>query len=233
MLTSEAMSAGYQKIQRECPTLPGPGVQFVLCAAAKLTSIWIFLIVSTILLATHRNLWNLRSSGSHERSILFPLGNNGYKFVRCGNGLAARVCLLAIYSLVKKCWFIIEQPQGSCAQLHPRLAELLRLYEIFMTGIWGGKYGIEGTPKRHWLYSNNRPVLQRLSALAGHMTQEECQTLQGGSLVKRSRRPDGSWVWSGDKSKMTASQMLCQKLPEQFHELYIFIIYIYICTYIL
>ena len=27
---------------------------------------------------------------------------------------------------------------------------------------------------------------------------------------------------------MTASQMLCQKLPEQFHELYIFIIYIYI-----
>ena len=159
---------------------------------------------------------------------MFPLGNNGYKFVRCGNGLAARVCLLAIYSLVKKCWFIIEQPQGSCAQLHPRLAELLRLYEIFMTGIWGGKYGIEGTPKRHWLYSNNRPVLQRLSALAGHMTQEERQTLQGGSLVKRSRRPDGSWVWSGDKSKMTASQMLCQKLPEQFHELYIFIIYIYI-----
>jgi len=97
---------------------------------------------------------------------------------------------LAIYSLVKKCWFIIEQPQGSCAQLHPRLAELLRLYEIFMTGIWGGKYGIEGTPKRHWLYSNNRPVLQRLSALAGHMTQEECQTLQGGSLVKRSRLMD-------------------------------------------
>ena len=102
-----------------------------------------------------------------------------------------------------------------------------------MTGIWGGKYGIEGTPKRHWLYSNNRPVLQRLSALAGHMTQEECQTLQGGSLVKRSRRPDGSWVWSGDKSRMTASQMLCQKLPEQFHELYIFIIYIYMYIYII
>ena len=76
-------------------------------------------------------------------------------------------------------------------------------------------------------------MLQRLSALAGHMTQEERQTLQGGSLVKRSRRPDGSWVWSGDKSKMTASQMLCQKLPEQFHELYIFIIYIYIYIYII
>ena len=149
-----------------------------------------------------------RSSGSHERSILFPLGNAGYNFVRCGNALAARVCLLAIYSLVKGGWFVIEQPQGSCAQLHPRISELLRKYQIFMAGIWGGKYGIEGTAKRHWLYSSNRTVLNRLAALAGHMTTEERIALQGGSLVKRVRRPDGSWSWSGDKSKMKASQFL-------------------------
>eukprot|EP00435_Cladocopium_sp_Y103_P034766 s2702_g9.t1 len=136
------------------------------------------------------------SSGSHERSILFPFGNAGYDFVRCGNALAARVCLLAIYSLVKGCWFIIEQPQGSCAQLHPRISELLQKYDIFMSGIWGGKYGIEGTAKRHWLYSSNRSVLKRLAALAGHMTKEEREALQGGSLVKRVRRADGSWSWT-------------------------------------
>ena len=77
-----------------------------------------------------------------------------------------------------------------------------------MCGIWGGKYGIEGTAKRHWLYSSNRPVLKQLAALAGHMTIEERTALQGGSLVKRVRRTDGSWSWSGDKSKMKASQFL-------------------------
>lgn len=152
--------------------------------------------------------WSPRSAGSHQRSILFPLGNIGFQFVRCGNGLASRVALLALYSLSRGCLFAIEQPQGSCAQLHPRLSDLLRMYDIWHSAFWGGKYGTEGTAKRHWLYSNGRTFLHRLNSLAGHMSVLERESLRGESLVKRVRNSDGTWSWSGDKDKMKASQFL-------------------------
>jgi hypothetical protein len=40
-----------------------------------------------------------RSSGTHQRSILFPAGNARYSFVAAGNRLAARFTLIILYSL--------------------------------------------------------------------------------------------------------------------------------------
>ena len=77
----------------------------------------------------HKSLSILRSSGTHQRSILWPLGNQVYGFVANGNVMASRVALFCYYSVAQGCSFVIEQPAGSVASLHPRLAELFEMIE--------------------------------------------------------------------------------------------------------
>ena len=150
---------------------------------------------------------HLRSAGSHQRSILFPCGNEGYPFVSLGNLLASRVALLAYFSLALLCRFVLEQPGGSAAEIHPRLQQLFNGYRIFRTAIWGGNYANDNncTPKRHWLYGNDRMFLQRLAVAAGYMSKERMHELTG-DLVKRVRKDDGTWSWSGRKDALQASQ---------------------------
>ena len=149
----------------------------------------------------------LRSAGTHQRSIFFPCGNEGYSFVSLGNLLASRVALLAYLSLALLCRFVLEQPGGSAAEIHPRLQQLFNKYNIFRTAIWGANYANDNncTPKRHWLYGNDRMLLQRLAVAAGYMSKGRMQELTG-DLVKRVRKEDGTWSWSGRKDALQASQ---------------------------
>ena len=66
----------------------------------------------------------IRCSGTHQRSLLWPLGNKGFGFVSDGNVMAARVALLCLYSAAQGCRFLVEQPAGSSAPIHPRLVQL-------------------------------------------------------------------------------------------------------------
>lgn len=93
----------------------------------------------------------LRSAGTHQRSVLFPLGNIGYSFVLQGNKLASRTCLLIMYSMSMLSRILLEQPQNSMLFQHPRVEALFRDYPIWRTEIWGGAYGNpeECTAKRH------------------------------------------------------------------------------------
>ena len=149
----------------------------------------------------------LRSAGTHQRSILFPCGNEGYPFVSFGNLLASRVALLAYFSLALLCRFVLEQPGGSAAEIHPRLQQLFNKYSIFRSAIWGANYANDDncTPKRHWLYGNDRMLLHRLSVAAGYMSKERMQELTG-NLVKKVRKENGTWSWSGRKDALQASQ---------------------------
>ena len=124
-----------------------------------------------------------------------------------GNLLASRVALLAYFSLALLCRFVLEQPGGSAAEIHPRLQQLFNGYRIFRTAIWGGNYANDNncTPKRHWLYGNDRMFLQRLAVAAGYMSKERMHELTG-DLVKRVRKDDGTWSWSGRKDALQASQ---------------------------
>lgn len=163
-----------------------------------------------------RSMWfmELRSRGTHERSILFPEGNAKYGFVQAGNRLAARFTLVILYSLSMSCRFLLEQPGGSVVDLHPRLQYLMRIGCVFKTGIWGGSYATDketATPKRHELYSNDQRLLRELSAAAGHLSKEELQSF-GGQLVKRQKRDDGREAWTGLKGAMTDSQLDTQRL---------------------
>lgn len=154
----------------------------------------------------------LRSRGTHARSILFPLGNAGYGFVSRGNKLAARVSLLCYYSASLFCRFVVEQPQNSQACDHPRVASLFEQLAVRRAAIWLGAYvddGVDATPKRLWLYSTCAGLLENLQRAAGSLTPEQREKLSSGSsLTKRQRRDDGSYMWSGIKETMNASQNL-------------------------
>ena len=156
-------------------------------------------------------LFALRARGSHARSIVFPRGNEGFTFVHLGNRLAAVVALLTYYSLSQGCRVLIEQPQGSLACEHPRLEVLLRELGLYQASIWGGTYcqdATRSTPKRHVLYSQDYHLLSRLQAAAGYLSAERLAELRGPSLVKKQKRADGTYSWSGNKAEMKESQNL-------------------------
>lgn len=150
-----------------------------------------------------------RASGTHGRSMIFPSGNQGYRFVQQGSRLATRCSLLLWYSLVNLCRFLLEQPQGSKAPIFPRLQDLFSQQEVHHTGIWGGAYASDpslATPKRHWLYSNDPALLSRLEAAAGHLSKSQLDALGGEPLTKRQKGADGKVHWSGNKEAMSKSQ---------------------------
>lgn len=64
------------------------------------------------------------------------------------------------------------------------------------------------TPKRHRLWSNDSELLVRLSAAAGSMTGDQLANLQGQPLVKKYRKEDGTFGFSGVKDTMKKSQKL-------------------------
>ena len=74
-----------------------------------------------------------RSRGTHGRDHLFPLGNTGYGFVKLGNLLASRCCLLIYVAVSRGCRFVLEQPDGTSFPFHPRWQELIQYIQVALT----------------------------------------------------------------------------------------------------
>ena len=77
--------------------------------------------------------------------------------------------------------------------------------------MWGGAWAAaaeQGTPKRHWLWSNDKMLLRRIEAASGRLSGEALAALSGPSLTKKRKREDGTTCWSGQKNAMKASQHL-------------------------
>ena len=72
---------------------------------------------------------HLRNQGTHQRSVLFPLGNAAYQSVAFGNLVCCRAVLLLAFAMSRKLRVLLEQPQGSKAALHPRLAWFLAHFQ--------------------------------------------------------------------------------------------------------
>lgn len=71
----------------------------------------------------------MRSSGTHQRSILFPDGNAGYSAISIGNLLAWRTIALALLAASMQIRFLIEQPEGSALSVHRAFGRLCDLVE--------------------------------------------------------------------------------------------------------
>ena len=77
-----------------------------------------------------QQLSRTRSRGTHGRDHLFPLGNTGYSFVKLGNLLASRCCLLIYVAVSRGCRFVLEQPDGTSFPFHPRWQELIQYIQV-------------------------------------------------------------------------------------------------------
>ena len=89
-------------------------------------------LIKIILILTLQ-LSRTRSRGTHGRDHLFPLGNTGYGFVKLGNLLASRCCLLIYVAVSRGCRFVLEQPDGTSFPFHPRWQELIQYIQVALT----------------------------------------------------------------------------------------------------
>ena len=83
-----------------------------------------------------QQLSRTRSRGTHGRDHLFPLGNTGYSFVKLGNLLASRCCLLIYVAVSRGCRFVLEQPDGTSFPFHPRWQELIQYIQVAVINQW-------------------------------------------------------------------------------------------------
>lgn len=137
----------------------------------------------------------LRCAGTHGRSLIFPLGNQGYRFVREGNLLASRVCILILVICSQGCRFVLEQPQGSFLEHHPRMSWLFTFLKLVRAAFWGGAFAASpesASAKRHILWSNDPPTLKAVETAAGHLSKSQLESF-GMSLVNKKGGKMDQW----------------------------------------
>lgn len=116
---------------------------------------------------------------------------------------------MVIYSLSFACRFLLEQPQGSKAEAHPRLESIMQEHRIYKQGVWGGAWADDKsktTPKRHILFSNDVQLLRELGLAGACLSKEALNKMCGEPLPKKIKKADGSTAWTGDKQRLSASQ---------------------------
>ena len=166
-------------------------------------------------------MYVLRAAGTHQRSWLFPLGNQGYAGIDKGNRLASRVFLLVVLILSKGGRFLMEQPANSYLAVHPRMQQLFEWFDIFFCQIWSGAYAedkAQASSKPTFLWSNDEELLVRIQAVSGHLSRSALESF-GRTLVNKRQRTDGSSSFSGN-ALMKVSQYLscmCVQFVCPFH----------------
>lgn len=138
-----------------------------------------------------------RAQANHERSVLFPLGNIGFSFVRCGNSLCSRVVLLMQAALSVKARILLEQPAQSTAPLHPRLADFMAEFVIFVVRIYHKNYQAETLKPQSW-WSNDEYILKRLWLHAGGFPSSQPGEASVQLVSRKTSEVSGRTWWSGN-----------------------------------
>lgn len=114
--------------------------------------------------------------------------------------MAARVVLLALLYSSRGAMWIVEQPQGSLLEYHPRFQWLLGKMPVFKVCVRMGEFGA-GTEKATWLYSNR----QEVARLEDYRLRRWASSMSSGSLVNRFVDDSGTQRCRGN-SALKASQ---------------------------
>ena len=104
-------------------------------------------------LATVCSTWVFMCRGTSQRSKIDPLGRTELPCVRSANLMVSRCALLMRLCHAKGGTWILEQPMSSLMIYHPRLQEILRESETFVTNFNMGAYNAP-SKKPTKLYSN-------------------------------------------------------------------------------
>ena len=73
---------------------------------------------------------SLRCRYTSGRDSFRPYGNIGYFFVKTGNTLGCRVCLLLLVCCYMQVRWLLEQPSGSCFSKLPSFQTILQLLDV-------------------------------------------------------------------------------------------------------
>ncbi|CAE7484592.1 unnamed protein product [Symbiodinium sp. CCMP2592] len=106
--------------------------------------------------------WSQMSQGTSGRSICTSLGNQDHAFVRDGNCMASRMCLLLLVVTALSGVWSVEQPSGSFLEFYPRFRWVLQtLGEGAVTKVtWHMRHYGAPTPKPHWAFANASAISQ-------------------------------------------------------------------------
>ena len=97
--------------------------------------------------------WVLLNRGTSKRSKHFPLGDQTVPSVRIGNKMVSRTILALLLCQIRRIWWVLEQPQGSLMESHPRFRWMLKRLRVYRVRICMSWFGAS-SEKPTWLYSN-------------------------------------------------------------------------------
>jgi hypothetical protein len=115
------------------------------------------------------------------------------------NQVSRLVLLLFLYTAFHV-WWVVEQPQNSLLETHPKFAMLCRLFRIFKVRVRMGEFGGE-TEKPTWLYSN----MQIVEELGAHKTRTWDRSMTSTHHVNRYVDANGKKCCTGN-SDLKSSQ---------------------------
>ena len=85
------------------------------------------------------NSFNWMSCSQHCRSIHQPWGNYIFEWVKTGNILGSRSCLLIMALIARSCFWLTENPDRSQLANLPPLVHIMTIYDIMPLRVhWSG-----------------------------------------------------------------------------------------------
>ena len=104
-----------------------------------------------LFLAPPCSTWVWMSHGSTGRRRNNAMGDPHNNYVKSQNRLVSRLCHIIWLACKRGVFVIIEQPQDSCMELHPRLAHLLKRFRMGTFKLDMGAYGaFSQKPTKLW-----------------------------------------------------------------------------------
>jgi hypothetical protein len=117
------------------------------------------------------------------------------------NQVSRLVLLLFLYTSFHV-WWVVEQPQNSLLEAHPKFAMLCRMFRIFKVRVRMGEFGGD-TEKPTWLYSN----MQIVEEIGAHKTRTWDRSMTNTHLVNYYVDAAGKKCCTGNKD-LKSSQAL-------------------------
>ena len=178
--------------------------------------------------------WVFLSRSSSKRNYLYPIGCEELDWVRAGNVMASRVCLLLLLIVYAQCTFLLEQPVSSLFSRHHRFVLVVKLLrqlgiKMFRQTVNLGAFGSASRKPLH-LFSNNWALLKSLWRPLTFTDKMRFAANTANRLVVKSVSKHGAQQVTGVPSALRESQSCSYRSHLMFrqgcgmyvwHELYI------------
>ena len=187
-----------------------PGQYLVLHALLRLK------LGAALLAAPVCSTWIWLTRNTTLRGVDRPLGYSGATGVREANMQAAFLALVALVCEAKGILWVIEQPQGSLFECHPRWQWLMQRVRIYKVFLWMQDFG-HSCPKPTWLYSS-KPWISQILRFRTLDTKGESNP--DFRMVVKSVNSEGRTTVTGIPAQLKSSQSYPRGFGEAMRSVY-------------